>query len=75
MGIEQELRRRLRARGYDDAAVAAVPTGGLPTAVYTVVLGAGPGPASWRMQGTAAELHFRIASLPRRPRADRRRDV
>ena len=69
LGVTEQLRRQLRARGYDAATVAAVPTGGPSTAVYAVALGTGPGSRRW--QGTVAELSFRIASLPRRARGAR----
>ena len=67
-GIEEQIRRQRRARGYDAATVAAVSTGGLPTAVYRVAVWGDPGPGSQRLQGTAAELRFGIARLPPAPR-------
>ena len=65
MPAEEELRRRLAARGYAGAALVAVPSGGAATAVYRVAADGGPGPL--RLQGTVGELRHRIARLPRWP--------
>ena len=61
----EELRRQLAARGYEAAAIVAVPTGGAPTAVYRVVVRDGPGSWSRGYQGTVVELRHRITQLPR----------
>ena len=64
--VEEELRQRLAARGYAGVAMVPVPAGGIPTAVYRVVVCGGPGPWPRRLQGTVGELRHRIARLPLR---------
>ena len=71
MDTAEELLRHLRALGYDEVAIAPVPTGGPSTAVYRVEGAHATGRATLRLQGTMPELRDHVARLPRRPRAAR----